>query len=932
MEEREQQRRAGMHHGMRERVATQSDDAARRPSKRDAYPTLLPGGALLRQLQRSAGNRAVSRLEAQQQAAPAAAESGQGLVALTPGVALLRQLQRSAGNRAVSRLIETQQQAAQAAAESGQGLVALKPTTQTAQLLRPLTPKELAKALYGDDAHWSHFVLGPNRAELEGASADKPIAAGTEVRVLPELLSEHHRRVFGVVADMQERAREAGSEPYIRPRVRGHVVPGNHVRYDMRLPGLFNEAWVEWWVENDPLAVRDKKLPPRTEGPHAYIQGTGRQRVDLSNPVWFLDQEFEHPGTYQVKCRVKWAGNERELSYSQTVIGAAEQAEVAGASEAEGRIPKDKLLEELRRRRDELLKGDDTYAYRSLRDRVEQMEKAALPDMRPVRAFYVSESKQAATLPLTLYIGLDPDEAGRVDPLFHFKVWDYTPGLPQRNYTGSHRNADAAVRAALQGFADDAPYPKGRIRFDVEPQSFDWQTGSIGYRAEIAKQVVSYPTDGGWLLDDVLRIAGFVSLGAGVAAGLAGQGEIALPLIKLSGWLAAGAAAVSIADRLQHGDFEWDATTGTEMLDLAAALLSGGLSATAATVADVGKVTLTQRLKIGVETAQLAITTGKHSMTVSAAVQSGDKDAVANALGEALKEGALMLVVHEATQAAETSLKPKEPVPPAVKNEAVKLMEQAAPAPPKAKKGKQTATPEQALQVRMVLYYYHRSSNEELLAREAALGGDPLATRLLDMRLGGKGRPFLANQPGDAALPAKLEADLKAFRMEVEAWRKAGIDEGVLAPPKQKTSGPQIPSLKAVMGEAGTIGNAATDIPGLEGQVWRNGSPQAFGTADPTYKPSSKHPAAQGHAEQNLAGEIKRDLLALGADGLAAAKGKTVYIHVDQAVCSSCAAGIGDGARAGVLVQLSKDFPDITFEVSAADSRRILRFRDGKLN
>jgi hypothetical protein len=322
------------------------------------------------------------------------------------------------------------------------------------------------------------------------------------------------------------------------------------------------------------------------------------------------------------------------------------------------------------------------------------------------------------------------------------------------------------------------------------------------------------------------------------------------------------------------------------------------------------------------------------------AVRSGDRDKVVAALGEALKEGALLLVVHEATEAAEQSIKPKEPVPKAVKEEAAKLIHEAAldaaapkaPRPQKKSKGKaKAAAPEGTLEVRMVLEHYHRASNEELLAREAEPGGDPLATKLLDLRLGGKERPLLDTKAGDAAIRAKLEADLKAFRAEVEAWRKAGIEEGVLKPPRQKPGGPQIPSLKTVMGEAGTIGNAATDIPGLEQKVWRNGSPQAFGTADPTFTPTSKHPAAQGHAEQNLAGEIAADLAALGADGLAAAKGKTVYMHVDQAVCSSCASGIGDGARAGVLVQLSKRFPDITFEVSAADSNRILRFRNGKV-
>ena len=48
------------------------------------------------------------------------------------------------------------------------------------------------------------------------------------------------------------------------------------------------------------------------------------------------------------------------------------------------------------------------------------------------------------------------------------------------------------------------------------------------------------------------------------------------PLV-VSGLLAGAAATFELADRLEHGDFEWDLNTAMNLLDIASALLTFGV-------------------------------------------------------------------------------------------------------------------------------------------------------------------------------------------------------------------------------------------------------------------------------------------------------------------------------------------------------------------
>lgn len=123
----------------------------------------------------------------------------------------------------------------------------------------------------------------------------------------------------------------------------------------------------------------------------------------------------------------------------------------------------------------------------------------------------------------------------------------------------------------------------------------------------------------------------------------------------------------------------------------------------------------------------------------------------------------------------------------------------------------------------------------------------------------------------------------------------------------------------------GTIGVAETDLP-LQKNTFEGASPKAGGQPDPTYKPPTEFPKAQGHAEQNLVGAIKKAILEakLTPEQM---KGKTVYMLIEQEVCPTCKAGLyNEGAGAGVLKQFSSEFPNITVEVMNLETGEVLRF------
>ena len=254
-----------------------------------------------------------------------------------------------------------------------------------------------------------------------------------------------------------------------------------------------------------------------------------------------------------------------------------------------------------------------------------------------------------------------------------------------------------------------------------------------------------------------------------------------------------------------------------------------------------------------------------------------------------------------------------------------------------------------------VLNGYHNLANERLLAWEAQ--GDPVATGMLNRRFGGARRPYAPDRPTDPAIQQRLRDELARVRhgVEVERERLRAEQERLQAEGRLDQPDPSLepadpatwevmktragqqpvpPTGKQLGRYRGTVAVAVSDIPAFHGEVFEGGSPRAFGTYDPAHpiRPPEtiQNPKAHGHAEQAIGQRIHDRLGALSPEDRAAASGGTIWMRVDQEVCSSCAAGLGESERAGVLRRLSELNPDILFVITADDTSKVIRLRAGE--
>ena len=600
----------------------------------------------------------------------------------TPGPGLAERAPRSASNQALQRLVSNQPGESRAG-EVGEGVATASaspsadaspfqelPIQQAVQLVKPLTPTEVAQELYGDAEHWHALVLAPNRALLSTKQGDR-LPAGTQLRVLPELLREPMRSLFMAVAGLARQGREGGSQPYIHANPESSAAVGNVVRYSFAWPNaafVSENVLLEWWLEHDPVAVRTEGAPLRVEGPKGYLSVRGNER-------WLVT--FDFPGMHVVHCRMRGTNHTYDLSHPQMVMTLEERTETAAAAKPKPPIPPDKLLSELKQQKADMQVTDANLdEYRALLDRIADLEtaitKTGKDGMKPLRAIYVSAAKAPVTLPLTVYFGLDPYRAGRVrlvyhshgrrqpDQYFYLRLWDFTDAGKERSYIAFDKSPDAAVRKLLEGFADDAPYPKGNIRFQVEETDLSWSGKDLSYAVHASAQTLTFPTDGGWRAVDVLRLASGLALGAAVAAALIAPPAV-VPILKVSGALAGAAAAVSLADRIAHGDAKWDLQTATDLLDIASALLwLRTIFAATEVVEGLGRMTLTGALELGIGQAQLGIMAGAHLREITEAINSKDEQRVVAALSAGIRDGAILIILHRASS---RSTQPEGPQP-----------------------------------------------------------------------------------------------------------------------------------------------------------------------------------------------------------------------------------------------------------------------------
>jgi filamentous hemagglutinin len=209
------------------------------------------------------------------------------------------------------------------------------------------------------------------------------------------------------------------------------------------------------------------------------------------------------------------------------------------------------------------------------------------------------------------------------------------------------------------------------------------------------------------------------------------------------------------------------------------------------------------------------------------------------------------------------------------------------------------------------------------------IGGGPLRGAAT---AGVRGATEVAAREGAEALVREgVEA---TAREGVEAVTRESAEAAVRALPQATRA--DLDAFRARLGvaETQTVAAARTDIPGLEGRLFEGASPKVMkeaGLPQPPAGPISapfNNPLFVRHAEERVSNALANaiDALPAGTD----LAGKTVSIHVSQAVCSACKAGLRDSeAATGVLKQLSERYPDLTIRVTTEASDSALTLRGG---
>ncbi len=180
--------------------------------------------------------------------------------------------------------------------------------------------------------------------------------------------------------------------------------------------------------------------------------------------------------------------------------------------------------------------------------------------------------------------------------------------------------------------------------------------------------------------------------------------------------------------------------------------------------------------------------------------------------------------------------------------------------------------------------------------------------------------------------PISLQDPQQRAQFLQEQLQQVREDTGI---PKQRVRGED----GKFKWEGGTVAVGATDIPGLQDQVFRGGSKEAGGPANKTFESPQDFGATKNHAEQNLGGQLDaklQELIAQGKITPADLEGKSVFVHVDQEVCSVCRQGLsptksGTTVDPGVLSQMSQKYPGLTFEITNSNTGEVLTVKGGKI-
>ena len=577
------------------------------------------------------------------------------------------------------------------------------PRDRKVRVLRPSVARDLALELYGDYSFYETVLIPYNRSVFEGLAASDLITAGTELLVEPALLHGRYRLVFMAV----ELTRRQSDRPYIEPTSAGAAILGTTTRYTLRLPvpqpdtlrpaGVLTvslaqlSSWVEleWLVRNDPATVGLRGVPEQE-----WLGYRSVTSDELTKSGAGIARSWTTLGTHLLVAQIKlpgsvWHSEPFELHYPQAVVTPREKLEADWALVDDPRIAPGQIFarpaetyEDFQRIAAELGVSEDELAHDPrlagqvstsyypeflLRDLRRQLSETVIPvrqrklryqadsveqairqtktwGLRPVRALYVSAADERSTsIPLTLYLAPDP-EAARAFP-WALALWDFTMEGGGRQYTDGHGawNPVGAVHGVLDAFGGDAPYPKGTVRFAIEPVLLPAEFTS-GYA--LAREVYEVHTRGG---SPMSKIAGGVLMVATLTLGIVTLGAgVALTAFAIFG---AFTGMIDIVQRLEAGTFEWDLQTGLDILAIVGGV-TAGLVPVISVVRGVGAVAWLGDIAKAAGVLQVGVMIGQHSRRLVAAAQSGDSDEILDAVLAAAVDGALVVITHKAGKMA----------------------------------------------------------------------------------------------------------------------------------------------------------------------------------------------------------------------------------------------------------------------------------------
>ena len=368
--------------------------------------------------------------------------------------------------------------------------------------------------------------------------------------------------------------------PPISFAIDGSTVTYSFNKGDDLAPSSFYKY--RWEVHNDKEALeryRNENILNRLNfGAREVINGPSTQDFEVT---WNL------VGKHTIICYRYTQGKLTNIyKYVQSVRDPVANAEKQFEEKAATALQPDIYLAQLELRKEILENADPQKnadkikqldeAIANASEKLGVSEKEPLGNSYPLKAILVPKDVPDSNVPLQLYLR-------RVGSREQWEILDLTNPAPDaaRNYVGTpdpsrlpgDRQRDAITKA-WQNYLENTPNPAGQIVVQL-PGELSQKVGFDGLQRwnGYSNGISGYQKVRQWLS----RVGFGAGLGA-IALSVApfpGSRVAAAWLLLTAGAASAGAGALNIADKLEHGNFQWNGETYLDLVDIVGGLAVG---------------------------------------------------------------------------------------------------------------------------------------------------------------------------------------------------------------------------------------------------------------------------------------------------------------------------------------------------------------------